>query len=130
MQIFAAEDATRSLDPGPLLAPATEEAVMSDEYREFAASSNGDRWLLGRDRESGVAYVLHRANQPSGGAQTRIEIVDFLERGRLAPEHYALLVMIGTLVPEAGTLAGRAPSAVHPAPTVDAADSAAEAGAL
>jgi hypothetical protein len=101
---------------------------MSDEYKEFAASSNGDRWLLGRDRESGVGYVLHQANQPSGGARTRIEIVDFLERGRLAPEHYALLTMIGTLVPEAG--GSRDPSTPHAAPIVDAVGSAAEAGAL
>lgn len=82
-----------------------------DESREFAASSNGDRWLLGRDSESGAAYVMHQANQPSGGARTRIEIIDFLERGRVAPEHYALLVMIGTLVRgEAGqvSLPGRA----------------------
>jgi hypothetical protein len=73
---------------------------MKDAYKEFAASSNGDRWLLGRDQESGVAYVLHQANQPSGGKQTRIEIIDFLSRGRIAPEHHALLLMIATLVPE------------------------------
>jgi hypothetical protein len=81
---------------------------MTDEYREFAASSNGDRWLLGCDRGSGVAYVLHQANQPSGGARTRIEIIDFLSRGPIAPEHYALLVMIGTLVPAPGTIADQA----------------------
>jgi hypothetical protein len=70
---------------------------MSDELLEFAASSNGDRWLLGRDVGSGAAYVLHQANQASGGARTRIEIVDFLNHARVAPEHLALLVTIGTL---------------------------------
>lgn len=81
---------------------------MTDAYKEFASSSNGDRWLLGRDQDSGVAYVLHQANQPSGGARTRIELIDFLNRGRIAPEHYALLVMIGTLVPEAVNIAEQA----------------------
>lgn len=71
---------------------------MTDRFRQFAASSNGDSWFLGRDEDSAAAYVLHQANQPSGGARTRIEIIDFLERGRVAPEHYALLVMIGTLI--------------------------------
>jgi hypothetical protein len=100
---------------------------MSDEFREFAASSNGDRWLLGRDNESAPAYVLHQANLPSGGARTRIEIIDFLERGRVAPEHYALLVLIGTLVREEGT----ADSPHLPAARgADAADSAANAGAI
>lgn len=74
---------------------------MTDAYTEFAASSNGDRWLLGRDRDSGVAHVVHQANEPSGGMRTRIEIIDFLSQGRMAPEHYALLVLIGTLVHEA-----------------------------
>jgi hypothetical protein len=73
---------------------------MNEAYKEFAASSNGDRWLLGRDRESGVPYILHRANQLSGGMHTRVEIVDFLNRDRVAPEHRALLAMIATLVPE------------------------------
>ena len=100
---------------------------MSDEFREFAASSNGDRWLLGRDSGSALAYVLHQANQPSGGARTRIEIIDFLERGRVAPEHYALLVLIGTLVREEG--AGDGPD-LPAARGADAADSAASAGAV
>jgi hypothetical protein len=100
---------------------------MSDEFREFAASSNGDRWLLGRDNESAPAYVLHQANLPSGGARTRIEIIDFLERGRVAPEHYALLVLIGTLVREEGAADGLHLPAARGA---DAADSAANAGAI
>jgi hypothetical protein len=100
---------------------------MSDEYREFAASSNGDRWLLGRDPASGVAYVLHQANQPSGGARTRIEIIDFLESGRVSPEHHALLVLVGTLAGEAGTEDGRGFPAAR---SGDAVDSATRAGAL
>jgi hypothetical protein len=102
---------------------------MSDELLEFAASSNGDRWLLGHDGESGVAYVLHQANLPSGGTRSRIEMVEFLERGRTAPEHRALLVMIGTLVSRTGAVAGRLPATVNSAPTLTALVPAADAGA-
>lgn len=90
---------------------------MSDALLEFAASSNGDRWLLGRDGDSGAAYVLHQANHPSGGARTRIEIADFLDPGRFAPEHRALLVTIGTLLSERGVAAGR--SEAHAASSAD-----------
>lgn len=83
---------------------------MIDGHRQFWASSNGDRWLLGRDRETGVAYVMHNANPPSGGARTRIEIIDFLTRTPAAPENLALLVMIGTLVPESAGSAEMAQS--------------------
>jgi hypothetical protein len=44
-------------------------------------------------------YVLHKANEPSGGANTHIEIGAFLNRTPIgAPEHQALLRLIGTLV--------------------------------
>src|SRR5208283_2207918 len=33
--------------------------------REFAASSNGDRWYLGRNDDTMHAYVVHKANLPS-----------------------------------------------------------------
>ena len=71
---------------------------MSGRLREFAASSNGDRWYLGRSDETMRAFVVHKANLPSGGAVTHIEIGHFLNRGPTAPEHEALLRLIGTLV--------------------------------
>ena len=40
---------------------------MSANLREFSASTNGDRWYLGRDEETMNAYVVHKANQSSGG---------------------------------------------------------------
>ena len=89
---------------------------MPDAFLEFAASSNGDRWLLGRDPDSGTAYVLHQANGPSGGARSRIEIVDFLDRTRLSPEHRALLVTMGTLV--SGSLVSQSKSG-SPASSAD-----------
>ena len=59
-------------------------------------SSNGDRWLLIRDRASGTAYVRHEANPASGGQVTDIEIEAFLSQGHRGPEHQALLALIGT----------------------------------
>ena len=70
---------------------------MSDKLREFAASSNGDRWFLGRHEENGLAYVLHRASGRSGGVVTDIELGAFLNRGPLHPQHETLLRLIGTL---------------------------------
>ncbi|SKA26674.1 hypothetical protein [Consotaella salsifontis] len=71
---------------------------MSEIMREFASSSNGDRWFLCRDEVTANGYVLHQANLPSGGSKSRIEIGDFLGRGSSSPEHQALLHLIGTLV--------------------------------
>jgi hypothetical protein len=73
---------------------------MSGYLREFAASSNGDRWYLGRNEETMNAYVVHKANEPSGGTITRIELGVFLNRGPIAPEHQGLLRLIGSLVDE------------------------------
>ena len=56
---------------------------MSGYLREFAASSNGDRWYLGRNEETMNAYVVHKANEPSGGTVTHIELGAFLNRGPL-----------------------------------------------
>jgi hypothetical protein len=70
---------------------------MSADLREFSASSNGDRWYLGRDEETMNAYVVHKA-QSSGGTTSHIELGAFLNRGPIAPEHQALLRLIGSLV--------------------------------
>ena len=69
---------------------------MADHLRKFSASSNGDQWLLGRD-ETGRAYVLHKANVPSGGMETHYKIGAFLARPH-TPEAQDLLILIGTLV--------------------------------
>ena len=70
---------------------------MSDHQREIYHSENGDRWLLCRDDQRRV-FVLHQANESSGGAATKIEIGDFLGRGKAGPEHQALVRLIGDLV--------------------------------
>ena len=75
------------------------EADMSDHQREIYHSENGDRWWLCRD-DDGRVFVLHKANVCSGGMATKIELGDFLGRGKAGPEHQALARMIGSLVDE------------------------------
>ena len=73
------------------------EIEMSDHEHEIYRSENGDRWLLCRDDDERV-FVLHKANVSSGGAVTKIELGDFLGRGKAGPEHQALTRLIGSLV--------------------------------
>src|SRR5258707_4603792 len=78
---------------------------MYDQQREIYHSENGDRWLLCREHD-GRVFVLHKANVSSGGTATKIELGDFLGRGKAGPEHQALARLIGGLVdrglPEGG----------------------------
>jgi len=49
-------------------------------------------------KRPGSAYVLHKANWPSGGAGSHLELDVFLSRGNQeVPERQALLRLIGTL---------------------------------
>jgi hypothetical protein len=70
---------------------------MPNNQREIYHSENGDRWLLCRDDDSRV-FILHKANVSSGGTTTKIEIGEFLGRGKAGPEHQALTRLIGSLV--------------------------------
>ncbi|ODR92255.1 hypothetical protein [Sinorhizobium alkalisoli] len=58
--------------------------------KEFAASSNGDKWLLEHDRITGEHIVIHRANTASGGAETRWSMPSFLEVAGDHPQGQAL----------------------------------------
>jgi hypothetical protein len=60
--------------------------------------SNGDRWRLARDIESGRVFVRHEANLPSGGRVTEVDLATFLGAGERGPEQQALLRLIGGLV--------------------------------
>jgi hypothetical protein len=72
---------------------------MTIEKRElYQSAPNGDRWLLVRETESGMAFIEHEPNASSGGAASRIGIGEFLAHGGSGPEHQALLRLIGTLV--------------------------------
>ena len=66
--------------------------------RELYRSPNGDSWFLGREPESGHAFVIHQPNSPSGGRLCHVELGAFLSGGTRNPEHQALLRLIGTLV--------------------------------
>jgi hypothetical protein len=79
----------------PLIGSA--EAKMSDHQREIYHSENGDRWFLCRD-DDGRPFVLHKANVSSGAMATKIELGDFLGKGKAGPEHQALACLIGSLV--------------------------------
>jgi hypothetical protein len=70
---------------------------MSDHQREIYHSENGDRWFLCRD-DDGRPFVLHKANVSSGATATKIELGDFLGKGKAGPEHQALACLIGSLV--------------------------------
>ena len=68
------------------------------ERRELYRSPNGDTWYLGREPESGRAFIIHQPNAPSGGRLSHIELGDFLRGNAGGPEHQALLRLIGSLV--------------------------------
>ena len=68
---------------------------MPHQQREIYHSENGDRWLLCRD-DGGRVFVMHEANLSSGGTRTKIELGDFLGRGKAGPEHHALAGLIGS----------------------------------
>ena len=71
---------------------------MSLQTREIYRSSNGDRWLLARDPETGRVFVRHEPNLPSGGEVADIEIGAFLLAAGNGPEKQEVLRLIGTLV--------------------------------
>ena len=71
--------------------------VTTEPGREFYVSSNGDRWHLLFDPETGHSFVRHSGNPASGGHVTDIGLPAFLADGRSAPEHQDLRRIIATL---------------------------------
>ncbi|MCJ8056821.1 hypothetical protein GB928_023430 [Shinella curvata] len=63
--------------------------------QQFAMSSNGDRWFLGKRAGDGEAIVLHRANPSSGGHETETLVADFLNIRPFGPEREALIELLG-----------------------------------
>jgi len=74
-----------------------QEVPMSNR-RELYQSPSGDVWYLGREPESGRAFIIHQPNGPSGGQRSHIELGVFLADGTGKPEQQALLRLIGALV--------------------------------
>jgi hypothetical protein len=68
---------------------------MSTQQRKIYQSEKGDSWWLCQDGKG--IFILHEANIPAGGNVTKTELADFLVKNRGAPEHQALLKMIGGL---------------------------------
>jgi hypothetical protein len=67
---------------------------MTSNPIQFAASSNGDTWLLTKFEDTGIEEVIHRANEPSGGHETRTPVPAFLDLRPLGPEHDALVALL------------------------------------
>ncbi len=65
------------------------------DVKQFALSSNGDRWFLATSDDTQERYVLHKANEPSGGHETRTPVRDFLNIRPFGPERAALLEILG-----------------------------------
>ena len=66
------------------------------ERRELYRSPNGDSWFLGREPETGHAFIVHQPNAPSGGRLSHIELGRFLREGT-GPEQQALLRLMERL---------------------------------
>jgi hypothetical protein len=60
---------------------------MSDHQREIYHSENGDRCFLCRDDRP--PFILHKANVSSGAMATKIELGDFLGKGKAGREHHS-----------------------------------------
>ena len=70
---------------------------MRCEVTTFYESSNGDKWLIARDPATDHVFVQHRANLPSGGHVTDVEVSRFLRADAAGPEHQALRRLIEEL---------------------------------
>jgi hypothetical protein len=67
---------------------------MALSVQDFYRSSNGDRWQLVRDADTGRAFVRHEPNLAAGGRITEIEIDEFLDRTGTSPENLALRALL------------------------------------
>ena len=66
--------------------------------RELYRSPDGDAWYLGREPQTGEAFVLHQPNGFSGSHVSHVDLGAFLTQGGLSPERQSLLRLMGTLV--------------------------------
>jgi hypothetical protein len=67
---------------------------MTLSARDFYRSSNGDRWQLVRDTDSGRTFVRHEPNLASGGRTTDTDVDEFLNRTGTSPENLALRTLL------------------------------------
>jgi hypothetical protein len=67
---------------------------MVDNVRSIYSSSNGDRWVLVNDPESGRSLVRHEPNRSSGGKAVEIDVDDFILRDGESPQGIALRTLL------------------------------------
>ena len=67
---------------------------MVENVRSIYSSSNGDRWVLVNDPESGRSLVRHEPNRSSGGKAVEIEVDDFILRDGESPQGVALRALL------------------------------------
>jgi hypothetical protein len=67
---------------------------MVENVRSIYSSSNGDRWVLVNDPESGQSLVRHEPNRASGGKAVDIEVDDFILRDGESPQGIALRALL------------------------------------
>jgi hypothetical protein len=65
-----------------------------ENLKEFASSTNGDRWFLGINPATSREVVVHRGNPSSGGHETTILVSLFLNQRPFGPEHQALDLLL------------------------------------
>jgi hypothetical protein len=64
--------------------------AMTSQMRLLYRSSNGDRWFLFRQTETGKLFVRHEPAPSSGGLASETEVGAFLAREEHGPEYQAL----------------------------------------
>jgi hypothetical protein len=69
---------------------------MVENVRSIYTSSNGDRWVLVKDPESGRSLVRHEPNRSSGGKAVEIEVDDFILRDGESPQGIALRALLNS----------------------------------
>jgi hypothetical protein len=67
---------------------------MTLQIDDFYRSSNGDRWRLVRDTETGRHTVRHEPNLSSGGRVTDTPVEEWLDRTGASPENMALRALL------------------------------------
>jgi hypothetical protein len=80
------------------LAAHAAEPLASVTSMDIYRSSNGDRWRLISDRETGRRLVRHEPNPASGGQVTETTVEDFLAVDGAGPEYDALRRMLTSSV--------------------------------
>jgi hypothetical protein len=60
----------------------------------FYSSSNGDRWQLITDVETGHHVVRHEPNLSSGGQLSEVSVPEFLSRSGVSPQAAALRALL------------------------------------